>query len=104
MTRGPERLKGVLVDFDETLLDNSVVPATVQRACETVANVVHVDAAELLSANMETWREYAPTVERLWWLGEMDVLDVSREVGATRCTSAVVTTGRRLSSCSRPTR
>lgn len=69
------------MDFDETLLDNSVVAASVERACDAIAAVVRaLDSAELLTANTAVWNNYWPEVERLCWVGEMEVLDVSREV------------------------
>ncbi|MGH9228940.1 MAG: HAD family hydrolase, partial [Acidimicrobiales bacterium] len=67
------------MDFDETLLDNSIVPASVERACDAIAAVVRsLDPAELLTANTAAWNW--PEVERRCWVGEMEVLDVSREV------------------------
>jgi FMN phosphatase YigB (HAD superfamily) len=76
-----KRPKAVLLDLDETLLDNSFVPASVKRACDAIAAVVRpLDPAELLTANTAAWNDYWPEVERLCWVGEMEVLDVSREV------------------------
>jgi putative hydrolase of the HAD superfamily len=75
------RPKAVLLDVDETLVDNSVVPATVEGACDAVAAAVGaLDPSELLAANSAAWNSYWPEVERRCWVGEMDVLDVSREV------------------------
>lgn len=80
-TRDVGRTTAVLVDFDDTLVDNSVVPAAVERACASIASVVDgLDGSSLLQANTASWMGYWPEVERLCWLGEMDVLDVSREV------------------------
>jgi putative hydrolase of the HAD superfamily len=76
-----DRPKAVLLDFDGTLIDNSVVAASVEQACDSIATAVRtLDREQLLSANMAAWNEYWPEVERRCWLGEMDVLDVSREV------------------------
>lgn len=70
-----------MLDVDETLVDNSVVPATVERACDAVAAAVGaLDPSELLAANTAAWNSYWPEVERRCWVGEMEVLDVSREV------------------------
>lgn len=76
------RPAAVFLDFDDTLVDNSVVPASVERACREIATalVAGLDAAALLRANTAAWMSYWPEVERSCWLGEMDVLDVSREV------------------------
>jgi putative hydrolase of the HAD superfamily len=69
------------LDVDDTLVDNSVVPASVERACHAIAAAVdEVDAAALLRANTAAWMSYWPQVEGNCWLGRMDVLDVSREV------------------------
>lgn len=69
------------MDFDDTLLDNSVVPASVEQACAAVADAVEgLDRAALLKANIAAWNGYWPEAERICWIGEMDVLDVSREV------------------------
>lgn len=74
------RPKGVLLDFDETLFDNSWVPASVERTCAAVANALGaVGEEELLAANTRAWLAYWPAVERRCWVGEMDMLDVSRE-------------------------
>ncbi|HKY13933.1 MAG TPA: HAD family hydrolase [Microthrixaceae bacterium] len=74
--------EAVFLDFDDTLVDNSVVPASVERACHEIAAALvdDVDAAALLRANTAAWVSYWPEVERNCWLGDMDVLDVSREV------------------------
>lgn len=75
------RPAAVLLDFDDTLVDNSVVPASVERACQAIgAAVGTVDSATLLRANTEAWVSYWPGVERECWLGHMDVPDISREV------------------------
>jgi FMN phosphatase YigB (HAD superfamily) len=80
-TYGVRRPKAVSLDFDDTLFDNSVVPATVERACDAIADAVEaLDSAALLQANIAAWNSYWPEVERRCWVGEMDVLDVSREV------------------------
>jgi FMN phosphatase YigB (HAD superfamily) len=85
------RPKAVLLDVDETLVDNSVVPATVERACDAVAAAVGaLDPSELLAANTAAWNSYWPEVERRCWVGEMDVL-VTRPAGDgddVRATSA----------------
>lgn len=71
----------LLLDFDDTLVDNSVVPASVERACHAIAAAVPaLSASALLDANSAAWRTYWPDVEQRCWLGEMDILDVSREV------------------------
>lgn len=75
------RTTAVLLDFDDTLVDNSFVPAAVERACSTVADSVDgLDRAVLLRANSEAWMAYWPGAEGRCWLGELDMLDVSREV------------------------
>lgn len=69
------------MDFDDTLLDNSVVRASVEQACEAIAAAApEVDREQLLLANTKAWNQYWPEVEPLCWIGEMEMLDVSREV------------------------
>jgi HAD superfamily hydrolase (TIGR01549 family) len=71
----------VLLDFDDTLIDNSVVPAGVERACHEIAAAVDtIETGSLLRANTSAWMSYWPEVERSCWLGQRDVLDVSQEV------------------------
>jgi HAD superfamily hydrolase (TIGR01549 family) len=71
----------VLVDFDDTLVDNSVVPETVERACVSIASVIDgLQPSKLLEANTAAWRSCWSDSERKCWLGEDDVLDVSRKV------------------------
>jgi HAD superfamily hydrolase (TIGR01549 family) len=80
-TSGVRRPKAVSLDFDDTLFDNSVVPTTVERACDAIAGAVEaLDSAALLQANIAAWNSYWPEVERRCWVGDIDVLDVSREV------------------------
>lgn len=75
------RPAAILVDFDDTLVDNSVVPETVKRACIAIAGEIDgLEVSKLLEANTAVWRTYWPEVERKCWLGEADVLDASREV------------------------
>jgi hypothetical protein len=55
----------VSLDFDDTPFDNSVVPATVERACDTIGDAVEaLDSAALLQANIAAWNSYWPEVER----------------------------------------
>ena len=72
--------KVVLLDFDDTLFDNGFVPASVEEACIVVAASAQLDAGRLLVANRSAWRLHWPEVERRCWIGEMEVLDASREV------------------------
>src|SRR4051812_47533722 len=73
--------KGILLDLDETLFDNSLVPHAAAPTCEIVAaKFASIDAEDLAVA-------YAAASDR-WWpqagpkclTGELDALDVSREV------------------------
>jgi putative hydrolase of the HAD superfamily len=74
------RTAAVLVDFDDTLIDNSVVPVAVERACEAIAAAVEgIDATSLLRANSASWAARWPLFERRCWLGELEVFDVSRD-------------------------
>ena len=75
------RPRAVLLDADDTLLDNSGVAESVARAAQDIASAVDgLDAVKLLAANNEAWARYWPEVERSCWLGETEVSDVSREV------------------------
>jgi hypothetical protein len=63
------RPAAVLLDFDDTLIDNTVVPAAVERACHSIAAAVDsVDAAALLRANTAAWVAFRPGVEGRCWL------------------------------------
>jgi putative hydrolase of the HAD superfamily len=71
----------VLFDVDDTLVDNRVVPITVERACTEIAGELEaVDAGRLLEANLAAWNGYWPEAEPRTWMGELDLVDVSREV------------------------
>lgn len=73
--------KALLLDFDETLVDNSTVAASISLACdEIVLAIAGLERSALLAANKAAWSAYWPEVERLCWVDQMDVLDVSREV------------------------
>lgn len=75
------RPKGLLFDFDDTLLDGSVIPVAVERTCDELARVTGpVDAPRLLNANGEAFGEFWPEAERRCALGEIDLVDVSREL------------------------
>jgi hypothetical protein len=46
------RPRGLLLDLDDTLLDNSVIPGFIRRTCEIVADAYPTfGATELLQAN-----------------------------------------------------
>jgi putative hydrolase of the HAD superfamily len=69
-----------LVDFDHTLMDNTVIPASVDRACvEIAAAIPGVSSDALLAANTKAFSEYWPTMELLCAIGEADLADVSLE-------------------------
>jgi hypothetical protein len=91
--RGP---RAILVDLDETLLDNSGVLESVARTCEVVAGAVgSLDPHQLRQANRQIWRSYWPMMEPLCWLGRIDGFTVSREawrqtLSACGCTDAGV--------------
>lgn len=80
-TGGVRRPQAMLLDLDDTLVDNSVIRLSVERTCNAVADAVDgVDQVALLGANLRAWKDYWPEVEQLCWVDEMDVLDVSHEV------------------------
>lgn len=71
----------MLVDLDETLFDNSFVPQTVQPACEAIiARFPSIDRDGLLAAYDAASVEYWPQAGPKCLMGELDALDVSREV------------------------
>jgi putative hydrolase of the HAD superfamily len=73
--------KGLFLDFDDTLLDGSVIPVAVERTCEELARSTDpVGAPDLLRANGEAFRGYWPEAEPRCARGEIDLLDVSREL------------------------
>jgi HAD superfamily hydrolase (TIGR01549 family) len=76
-----KRPKALLLDFDDTLLDDSVVPESVARTCNAIAEAVAaLDAEELLRANTTAWTSYWPEAEHRCWIGDLEIFDVSREV------------------------
>ena len=73
--------KGLLVDLDETLFDNSFVEHAVEPACEAIsARASLIDAGTLTAAyaaaSGQVWPELGPRC----LIGELDALEVSREV------------------------
>ena len=99
MSAGGGRPRALLLDLDDTLLDNSVIPGFIRRTCELVAEAYPTfGAVELLDANTKAWAEYWPEVERQCWLGGLDVATVSREGGVERSTHAAPTMRRSSSS------
>jgi putative hydrolase of the HAD superfamily len=73
--------RGLLLDLDETLFDNSFVPLATQPACEAVASSVpSIDQATLTAAFKTASDEYWPEVGPRTLTGELDALDISREV------------------------
>jgi HAD superfamily hydrolase (TIGR01549 family) len=73
------RPQALFFDLDDTLLDNSGIPQSVARTCDSIAGEFDLDAADLLQTNAEVWREYWPTVEESCWLGRIDGFAVSLE-------------------------
>ena len=70
----------LLLDLDETLLDNSHYRASVVRTCVAVAErEPTLTVAELLDANMQSFAHYFPEVEHMWTLGRLSGAAVSRE-------------------------
>ena len=71
----------MLLDFDDTLFDGSVIPVAVERTCDALARLTGaVGAAELLRANGEAFSRYWPEAEPRCARGEIDIIDVSREL------------------------
>jgi HAD superfamily hydrolase (TIGR01549 family) len=86
------RPRALLLDVDETLVDNSGIPASVAQACEVVAAAVEqLDPRQLLEANVEVWDAYWPEVEEQCWLGRMDGFAVSRETWSRALRSCACT-------------
>ncbi|HYN97733.1 MAG TPA: HAD family hydrolase [Pilimelia sp.] len=74
------RPSALLLDLDETLLDNSGIPEAVAATCDAVAAAVTgLDARHLRRANTDAWQSYWPHVERSCWLGQLDGFAASRE-------------------------
>ena len=74
------RPRALLVDFDHTLMDNRVIPASVAEACAEIAlTIPGLSSEALLAANAKAFSEYWPTMEPLCASGDADVLDVSLE-------------------------
>lgn len=67
-------------DLDETLLDGSRLRESIVRACDMIAaSQQGLEAARLVEANSEIWRDYWPEVEEKWTLGALDGESVSLE-------------------------
>src|SRR6266511_3788322 len=74
------RARALLLDLDDTLLDNRGIPEAVRRACEEIAGAVGgIDPGELERTSTATWREVWSHVERSCWLGRLDGFAASRE-------------------------
>lgn len=72
--------RALLLDLDDTLLDNSGIPGSVARACDAIAKAApYLDSRQLLQVGIEAWSSYWPEVEESCWLGRMDGFAVSRE-------------------------
>jgi HAD superfamily hydrolase (TIGR01549 family) len=90
------RPHALLLDLDETLLDNGGVPESIANTCDAVAAAFHgIDARQLRAANTDAWLSYWPQVEQSCWLGSMDGFAASREawrrtLHACGCTDDVV--------------
>ncbi len=73
--------RAVSFDLDDTLLDGSLFPASIERTCRHLAaSQPSLDAKRLLEANGEVWRVYWPEVEEKWNLGALDGTSLSLEV------------------------
>jgi len=63
------------------LLDGRVIAVAVERTCDEIARLTgSVAAQELLHANGDAFSGYWPEAERRCALGEIDLLDASREL------------------------
>jgi 2-haloalkanoic acid dehalogenase type II len=72
--------RALLVDLNDTLEDDSVIPEFIKRVCELVAAAdPRLDAAALFDANAKVWDEYWPQIEQDHWLGRTDMATTSRE-------------------------
>jgi FMN phosphatase YigB (HAD superfamily) len=70
----------LLLDLDETLLDNAHFHASVVRTCEAVAErEPTLTVRTLLDANYAAFADYFHEIEPLWTLGRLSGADVSRE-------------------------
>ncbi|MHB8467268.1 MAG: HAD family hydrolase [Acidimicrobiales bacterium] len=66
---GRPDVRAITFDLDETLLDNSFIPATIADCCRHAALVSGLDGSLIAAANAEVWAEYWPTAESGWALG-----------------------------------
>lgn len=74
------RPRSLLLDLDETLVDNQGIGESVRRTCDLIAATFPgFDAMELLEANTRAWAAYWAEVEKLCWLGRLDGAAASRE-------------------------
>jgi putative hydrolase of the HAD superfamily len=74
-------IAALLLDLDQTLLDNAHFRTSVVRTCEAVAArnpSLRVD--DLLTANASAVTGYFPEAERPWTLGQLSGVEVGREI------------------------
>jgi putative hydrolase of the HAD superfamily len=79
MTTGP--IRALMLDLDNTLLDERYVATASRAACDDVA-AQHgaLDTATLVTANAEEWRAYWPEVESAWTLGRLETSTLRAEI------------------------
>jgi len=80
MDEARRRPRALSLDFDDTIIDNSVIPENIRQTCVLVAaRYPFFDAAALFETNARCWAKYWAEVEKECWLGGLTVQDVSRE-------------------------
>jgi putative hydrolase of the HAD superfamily len=78
-------IDALLLDLDQTLLDNDHYRTSVVRTCEALAEALaertpRFTVAELMAANANAVVGYFPEVERPWTLGQLSGVAVTHEI------------------------
>ena len=74
------RLRALLLDLDDTLLDGSSFPQSIARTCEELASLrTGLDAERLQEANHAVFGAYGPERHDAWTLGRLSGAELTLE-------------------------
>lgn len=74
------RIRAVLFDLDDTLLDGASFARSIVLTCEHITErVPHLDVARLQQANATAFQQYWPEIARAWTHGYVSGRDVTLE-------------------------
>ena len=78
-SHGPNQVRAVCFDLDDTLLDGTKSRDAIAQTCRELGKRAGLDAARLLDANTRVWQSYWPQVEETWALGRLSSREISEE-------------------------